>query len=134
MKVTQNLKILVVDDSVDIRDFIKHILRKKGFKNISSAKDGAEAFNLMRTAADEYGPIELVLSDWQMPNVDGYELFVKTRTDQMLKETVFIMVTADNNEDHVMQAIGHGIDNYVIKPLNADILLKKITQSLKNHH
>ena len=133
MKMTKQMKILVVDDSLDARNFVVHVLKKQGFTNILCANDGVEALKALREAVDDYDPIQLVLADWQMPQLDGYDLFLHTKRDRNLKDTVFIMVTADNEQEHVLKALGHGVDNYVLKPLAPEVLLTKITDSVKKH-
>jgi two-component system chemotaxis response regulator CheY len=130
MKVTPSLKILVVDDCLDTRNHIKLILRKKGFKKVIGAHDGNEGIDMLKKSFDDYDPVALVLADWQMPDMDGIEFLSKMRTDSRFKDVPFIMVTCDNDREHVIQAISTGVDNYMVKPIKADTLLKKISVTL----
>lgn len=131
MKLSPNTKILVVDDCMDTRNHIKLILRKKGFKKVVSAQDGQEALDMMNKAFEDYDPVELVLADWQMPVVDGITFLDKMKIDKRLKDTPFIMITSDNDKDHVIEAISHGVDNYIVKPIVAESLLQKIGHTIQ---
>ncbi len=132
MKVNQGMKILIVDDCMDTRNHIKLILRKKGFKKVFGANDGFEGIEMLKKSFDEYEPVSLVLADWQMPDMDGIEFLAKMRTDKRFKDVPFIMVTSDNDKEHVIQAISTGVDNYMVKPVSAETLLKKISVTLHN--
>ena len=133
MKISSNLKILVVDDDLDMRNFMKTVLRKKGFKRVLGASDGAEALEQLKTSYREYEPVSLILADWQMPEIDGISFLTRVRLDDRFKEVPFIMITADNDSEHVKQAIDLGVDNYIIKPLKPDVLFEKISKTLENH-
>jgi len=130
MKISPSLKILVVDDCLDTRNHIKLILRKKGFKKVVGAHDGNEGIEVLNKSFDEYDPVCLVLADWSMPDMDGIQFLSKMRTDSRFKDIPFIMVTGDNDREHVIQAISTGVDNYMVKPIKADTLLQKISTTL----
>ena len=116
-----DMKILVVDDFITMRRIIKGSLKKKGFKNIFEAEDGDLALAEMRRER-----IDLVISDWNMPNMTGIDLLRAMRKDDDLKDIPFIMVTAEGQRENVLQAVHEGINSYVIKPFTPEILAEKI--------
>ncbi|EQC51093.1 response regulator [Bacteriovorax sp. DB6_IX] len=129
MKLSPAMKILVVDDCLDARNHIKLILRKKGFKKVVGAHDGREGIQILQESFEDFDPVCLVLADWQMPDMDGIEFLAQMRTDPRFKDIPFIMITYDNDREHVIQAISTGVDNYMVKPIKADTLLKKISST-----
>ena len=131
MKINTNMKVLVVDDCIDTRNFIELVLKKRGFTQVLGASDGAEGLNIMARSFDNYEPVELVLADWQMPAVDGITFLDNLRVDGRFKEVPFIMITSDSDREHVLEAIDHGVDNYLVKPVVEDSLYSKICTTLK---
>lgn len=115
------IKILVVDDFSTMRRIVKNILKQLGYENIEEAEDGAQAFNKLKN-----GNFGFVVSDWNMPNMDGLELLKKVRSDPDLKTLPFLMVTAEAEKDKVIEAIKAGVSNYIVKPFTAEILKEKI--------
>ncbi|MDD0853235.1 response regulator [Halobacteriovorax sp. GB3] len=130
MKVSSSLRILIVDDCIDTRNFIKQILLKKGFKNVLSVSDGERAIEVLNESYTAFEPVGVILADWQMPNVDGLQLLSRVRLDDRFKDVPFIMVTSDRERDHVIQALNVGVDSYIVKPIKGDVLLEKLTASL----
>lgn len=117
------MKILLVDDSRTIRNMQKNVLAQIGYTEVIEASDGVEA--LTQIAKDKP---DLVLVEWNMPNMNGITLVRKIReTDKKLR---LIMVTAEANKSHVIQAIKAGVNNYVVKPFTAETLSEKIQQTL----
>jgi two-component system, chemotaxis family, chemotaxis protein CheY len=100
---------------------IRNLLRQVGFSDVDDANDGAAALAKMR--AKRYG---LVISDWNMEPMSGYELLLQVRADPALGETPFIMVTAESKTDNVIAARKAGVNNYIVKPFNAQTLRTKI--------
>ncbi|HXG31040.1 MAG TPA: chemotaxis response regulator CheY [Thermodesulfobacteriota bacterium] len=115
------MKILVVDDFSTMRRIIKNILKQLGYENIEEAEDGVQAYSKLKG-----GGFEFIVSDWNMPNCDGFELLRKVRTDPSLKDIPFLMVTAEAEKDKVIEAIKAGVSNYIIKPFTAEILKEKL--------
>ncbi|MDA8083616.1 MAG: chemotaxis response regulator CheY [Nitrospiraceae bacterium] len=115
------MKILVVDDFSTMRRIVKNILKQLGYENIEEAEDGAQAFSKLKN-----GGFQFVVSDWNMPNMDGLELLQKIRSDAELKELPVLMVTAEAEKDKVITAIKAGVNNYVVKPFTAEILKEKM--------
>jgi two-component system chemotaxis response regulator CheY len=100
-------------------------LKQLGFENVDEASDGREALEKMRTK--KYG---LVISDWNMEPMTGYELLREVRADEILKPTPFIMVTAESKTENVIAAKKAGVNNYIVKPFNAQTLKAKVASVL----
>ncbi|WP_417317022.1 response regulator [Emcibacter sp.] len=125
MAVEMSMPILIVDDYKTMLRIIRNLLKQLGFQNVDEASDGSEALNKMR--AKNYG---LVISDWNMEPMTGYELLKEVRSDEMLKAVPFIMVTAESKTDNVIAAKKAGVNNYIVKPFNAATLKTKLVTVL----
>ncbi len=121
MAVDLTIPVLVVDDYSTMVRIIRNLLRQLGFENIDDANDGAAALAKMR--ARKYG---LVISDWNMEPMTGYDLLKEMRADPELGRTPFIMVTAESKTENVIAAKKAGVSNYIVKPFNAQTLKTKI--------
>ena len=121
MAVDLSMPILVVDDYNTMIRIIRNLLRQLGFQDIDDANDGTAALAKMRDK--RYG---LVISDWNMEPMTGYELLKQVRSDPNLQGTPFIMVTAESKTENVIAAKQAGVNNYIVKPFNADTLKTKI--------
>ncbi|MFO1147644.1 MAG: response regulator [Alsobacter sp.] len=113
--------ILVVDDYQTMIRIIRNLLKQLGFDDVDDALDGTQAIEKMRKR--KYG---LVISDWNMEPMTGYELLKAVRADDQLKNTPFIMVTAESKTDNVIAAKKAGVNSYIVKPFNAQTLRAKI--------
>jgi two-component system chemotaxis response regulator CheY len=120
MPLDAKLPILVVDDYQTMVKIVRAMLAQLGFEDVDSASDGQEALSKMRDK--KYG---LVISDWNMEPMNGLDLLRKVRAEQQ-REVRFIMVTAESKTDHVIAARRAGVDNYIVKPFNAQTLKSKI--------
>lgn len=121
------MKILIVDDFSTMRRIIKNILRQIGFSNIDEAENGNEA--LIKLRQDTY---DLLVSDWNMPNMTGLDLLKAIRSDQDLHDLPVLMVTAEAKKENVIEAIKAGVNNYIVKPFTADTLREKIEKIFEN--
>ena len=121
MAVDLSMPILVVDDYNTMIRIIRNLLRQLGFENVDDASDGSAALSCMR--AKKYG---LIISDWNMEPMTGYDLLKEVRADPGLKTTPFIMVTAESKTENVIAAKKAGVSNYIVKPFNAETLKSKI--------
>ena len=121
MAVDQSMPILVVDDYNTMIRIIRNLLRQLGFNDVDDATDGTAAMSKLHLK--KYG---LVISDWNMEPMTGYELLKQVRADPKLNATPFIMVTAESKTENVIAAKQAGVNNYIVKPFNADTLKKKI--------
>ncbi|MGA7790827.1 MAG: response regulator [Xanthobacteraceae bacterium] len=113
--------VLLVDDSGMMINILRNLLRQIGFSEVDDANDGATALTKMR--ARRYG---LVISDWNMEPMSGYDLLREVRKDDVLKRTPFIMVTGEAKTEHVIAARKAGVSNYIVKPFTALTLKAKI--------
>ena len=125
MAVDMNAPVLVVDDYQTMVRIIRNLLKQLGFENVDEAADGREALEKMKVK--KYG---LVISDWNMEPMTGYELLREVRGDELLKPTPFIMVTAESKTENVIAAKKAGVNNYIVKPFNAQTLKAKIASVL----
>jgi two-component system chemotaxis response regulator CheY len=121
MAVDRSLPILVVDDYNTMIRIIRNLLRQLGFTDVDDAPDGSIALSKMQIK-----PYGLVISDWNMEPMTGYELLKQVRADPALAQTPFIMVTAESKTENVIAAKQAGVNNYIVKPFNADTLKSKI--------
>ena len=121
MPLNLSMPVLVVDDYATMVRIIRNLLKQLGFEDVDDAPDGATALTKMR--AKKYG---LVISDWNMEPMTGYELLKQVRSDPSISATPFIMVTAESKTENVIAAKQAGVNNYIVKPFNADTLKSKI--------
>ena len=121
MAVDLNMPVLIVDDYNTMIRIIRNLLRQLGFEHIDDASDGSAALEKMRLR--RYG---LVISDWNMEGMTGYDLLQQVRSDPGLSRTPFIMVTAESKTENVIAAKKAGVSNYIVKPFNAQTLKSKI--------
>ena len=121
MALDPSMPVLVVDDYSTMVRIIRNLLKQLGFADVDDAKDGASALEKMR--ARHYG---LVISDWNMEPMTGYDLLRQVRSDPSLGDVPFIMVTAESKTENVIAAKKAGVNNYIVKPFNAQTLKSKI--------
>ncbi len=121
MSLDTTMPILVVDDYQTMVRIIRNLLKQLGFDDVDEASDGTGALSKMKTK--QYG---LVISDWNMQPMTGYELLKQVRSDEGLRATPFIMVTAESKTENVIAAKKAGVNNYIVKPFNAQTLKTKI--------
>jgi len=121
MAVDLSIPVLVVDDYNTMIRIIRNLLRQLGFTDVDEANDGSAALTKMRKR--RYG---LVISDWNMEPMTGYDLLQEVRSDPELYDTPFIMVTAESKTENVIAAKKAGVSNYIVKPFNAHTLKNKI--------
>ncbi|CDO60376.1 MULTISPECIES: response regulator [Parvibaculaceae] len=121
MAVNLSMPVLVVDDYKTMIRIIRNLLKQLGFSDVDEAADGTEAFAKMKERG--YG---LVISDWNMEPMTGYQLLKEVRADENLKPTPFILITAESKTENVIAAKKAGVNNYIVKPFNAATLKSKI--------
>jgi two-component system, chemotaxis family, chemotaxis protein CheY len=121
MAVDLSMPILVVDDYQTMIRIIRNLLKQLGFEDVDDACDGSAALSKLKDK--RYG---LVISDWNMEPMTGYELLKEVRSDDQLRSTPFIMVTAESKTENVIAAKKAGVNNYIVKPFNAQTLKAKI--------
>ncbi|GED22894.1 chemotaxis response regulator CheY [Halomonas halmophila] len=119
----KNMSILVVDDFPTMRRIVRSLLKELDFTNVEEAEDGQDALNKLRT-----GNFEFVVSDWNMPNLDGLEMLRQIREDEALKELPVLMVTAEAKKENIIAAAQAGASGYVVKPFTAATLEEKLNK------
>lgn len=121
-----NIKVLVVDDFATMRKIEKNILGQLGIKNVDEADDGSTA--LPKIQQNNY---DVILMDWNMPQMSGLELLKAVRADPNTKNVPIIMVTAEALKDNIVAAAQAGVNDYVVKPFTAAVLEEKLKKVLK---
>jgi two-component system chemotaxis response regulator CheY len=116
-----NMKILVVDDFSTMRRIVKNLLKQNGYTNLEEAEDGAQAYEKVKD-----GGYSFIVSDWNMPNMDGLELVKAVRSNPEIKDLPILMVTAEAEKDKVVAAIQAGVSNYIVKPFTGETLKEKM--------
>ncbi|MBA6340500.1 chemotaxis response regulator CheY [Colwellia sp. MB02u-10] len=117
----KNMKVLVVDDFSTMRRIIKNLLRDLGFTNISEADDGNTALPMLKT-----GDFDFVVTDWNMPVMQGIDLLKAIRADEKLSHIPVLMVTAEAKKDQIVMAAQAGVNGYIVKPFTAATLSAKL--------
>lgn len=121
------IKVLVVDDMSTMRRIVKNVLRQIGFSNIIEAENGQDALTKLKA-----GGFGLVVSDWNMPVMQGIELLRAVRAHAELKTLPFLMVTAEAQKENLIEAVQAGVSNYVVKPFTAEVLQGKLEKIFAN--
>ncbi|MBF58974.1 chemotaxis response regulator CheY [Halomonas sp. FeN2] len=119
----KNMSFLVVDDFPTMRRIVRSLLKELGFTNVDEAEDGQDALNKLRS-----GKFEFVVSDWNMPNLDGLEMLKEIRQDDALKDLPVLMVTAEAKKENIIAAAQAGANGYVVKPFTAATLEEKLNK------
>ncbi|AJG24716.1 MULTISPECIES: chemotaxis response regulator CheY [Cupriavidus] len=119
----KNMKILVVDDFPTMRRIIRNLLKELGFANVEEAEDGAAGLEKVKD-----GSFQFVISDWNMPNMDGLSMLQAIRAEGPLAKLPVLMVTAEAKKENIIAAAQAGANGYVVKPFTAATLDEKITK------
>jgi two-component system chemotaxis response regulator CheY len=121
MSVNKDMKILIVDDFSTMRRIIKNLLRDLGFNNTEEADDGTTALPKLKT-----GSFDFLITDWNMPGMQGIDLLKAVREDAALADLPVLMVTAESKRDQIVAAAEAGVNGYIVKPFTAQTLKEKI--------
>jgi len=121
--IQKNIHILVVDDFPTMRRIVRNLLKDLGFENVDEAEDGVQALEKLRVAK-----FDLVVSDWNMPNMDGLTLLQNIRADAALASLPVLMVTAEAKKENIIAAAQAGANGYVVKPFTAATLEEKLNK------
>lgn len=116
------MKILVVDDSSTMRRIINNTLQRLGYVEILEAEHGLEAWDIL----DQNSDIGVLITDWNMPEMNGLELVKKTRSDARFVDIPIIMITTEGGKAEVITAIKAGVNNYIVKPFTPQVLKEKL--------
>lgn len=117
----KNMKILIVDDFSTMRRIIKNLLRDLGFNNTHEADDGTTALPMLKS-----GEFDFLVTDWNMPGMQGIDLLKTVRADAKLSDLPVLMVTAESKRDQIVEAAQAGVNGYIVKPFTAQTLKEKI--------
>lgn len=122
------MKILIVDDSSTMRRIIGNVVMQLGYakEDFDEAEDGVKAWKLLNES--QY---DIILTDWNMPNMNGLELVKKVRSEGNHQKVPIIMITTEGGKNEVITALKAGVNNYIVKPFNAEVLKEKLDGVLK---
>ena len=121
MEINKDMKILVVDDHESMRRIVKQALNDLGFKNVEMADDGTTALPMLKD-----NDFDFLISDWNMPGMQGIDLLRAVRADDNLKKLPVLMVTAEAKKEQIIEAAKSGVNDYCVKPFNRETLNTKI--------
>jgi two-component system chemotaxis response regulator CheY len=119
-----DMKILVVDDFPTMRRIVKTLMRQNGYNNFVEAEDGVQGLKALESNPD----VEFDVSDWNMPNMSGLEFLKAVRSDARFAQLPFLMVTAESEKDHIIEAVRNGVSSYIVKPFTGAALQEKLTK------
>jgi two-component system, chemotaxis family, chemotaxis protein CheY len=122
----KGMKILVVDDFPTMRRIVRNLLKELGYSNVDEAEDGQAGLARLRS-----GTYEFVISDWNMPNLDGLAMLKEIRADAHLAHLPVLMVTAESKKENIIAAAQAGASGYVVKPFTAATLDEKLNKILE---
>jgi two-component system chemotaxis response regulator CheY len=122
-----DMKILVADDMEAVRTSVCALLQHFGFTNVSGARDGHHALEIIRSDG-----VDLLITDLDMPNMDGLELLHAIRSDDVLENLPVLVLTADAEKDSVRKTAQAGANDYIIKPFTMEVLEQKIKNIFKD--
>lgn len=115
------MRVLIVDDFSTMRRIVRNILRQIGLNNVVEADDGTTAWDVLNREK-----IDFIVSDWNMPKMTGIELLRKVRSSEQFADTPFLMVTAEAQQENIIEAVQAKVSNYIVKPFTADTMKQKI--------
>lgn len=121
MEINKDMKILVVDDHESMRRIVKQALNDLGFRNVKVADDGSTALPMLKNESFDF-----LVSDWNMPQMQGIDLLKAVRADENLKSLPVLMITAEAKKEQIIEAAKSGVNDYCIKPFNRETLNAKI--------
>ncbi len=121
-------RFLIVDDFSTMRRIVRNLLKEIGFNNAEEAEDGAVALNLLRSSKFDF-----IVSDINMPNMDGFALLKNVRADENLKGIPFLMVTAEAKKEDIVNAAQNGANGYIVKPFTKATLEEKVQKIMQKN-
>lgn len=127
-------RFIVVDDFATMRKIIKKVLVELGYSLIDEADDGAKALPMIELAVTTGNPYHCIISDWNMPGMQGIDLLKNCKANEKLKQTPFILVTAEGEQKQIIEAAKAGVSDYIVKPFNAQTLKEKLQKAYDRHY
>jgi two-component system, chemotaxis family, chemotaxis protein CheY len=122
-----NIKILIVDDFATMRKIVRNVLKQIGFTNMIEADNGKTALKVLNKE-----DVDLILCDWNMPEMAGIDLLKTLKSDDSLKGIPFVMVTAEAQKDNIIEAVKAGVRSYIVKPFTAETVSEKLKVIFKD--
>ena len=122
-----NMKVLIVDDFATMRRIVRNVLKQIGFTNMIEADNGKNALKILKKEN-----IDLILCDWNMPEMPGIDLLKTLRSENELKSIPFVMVTAEAQKDNIIEAVKAGVNSYIVKPFTAETVSEKLNIIFKD--
>ena len=126
-------RILIVDDMSTMCELLKAHLRRMGYKSIVEGQDGQQGYQLLVSAKTAGHPFHLVISDWNMPKMNGLEFLKAVRQVGNWKELPFILLTTESEKEKVLEAVVGGVSQYIVKPVSEKILQEKMRLTWEKH-
>ncbi len=127
-------RILVIDDMSSIRDLVKNTLKAMGYEKITLAEDGQQGLDILLRLRDTPESIELVISDWNMPNLKGLDLLKTVRADKRWRDLPFVLLTSESEREQVTEAVLAGVSQYIVKPFTLKIFEEKLKGAYNKHN
>ena len=121
------MKVLIVDDFATMRRIVRNVLKQIGFTNMVEADNGKNALKILKKEN-----IDLILCDWNMPEMPGIDLLKTLRSENELKSIPFVMVTAEAQKDNIIEAVKAGVNSYIVKPFTAETVSEKLNIIFKD--
>ena len=121
------MKVLIVDDFATMRRIVRNVLKQIGFINMVEADNGKAALKVLKKET-----IDLILCDWNMPEMPGIDLLKAIKSDDELKHIPFVMVTAEAQKENIVEAVKAGVNNYIVKPFTAETVTEKLNAIFKS--
>ena len=128
MAYDENMRILAVDDFSTMRRIVKNILKQLGYNNIVEADDGTSAWDVLNKEK-----VDFIISDWNMPTMKGIDLLRKVRGSEEFEDMPFLMVTAEAQQENLVEAVQAQVSNYIVKPFTAEVLGQKMDKILEKY-
>lgn len=127
-------KFLVVDDFATMRKIIRKALLELGYSQVEEADDGKPALEMLKKSAAIGKPFHIVISDWNMPTLSGFELLKSCKNDPQLRSLPFVLITTEGEQKNILEAAKAGVSDYMVKPFNAEALRMKLEKVWFRHY
>lgn len=129
-----NSQILIVDDSRAIRELLRQQLKILGFSHILEASNGKEALSLLDQVTQSGAPVDLIISDWNMPEMNGIDFLLSLKNSTLYRKVSFLMITSESEAENVIKAIVLGVSDFIVKPFDEAQLEQKLSAIWKRFH
>jgi two-component system, chemotaxis family, chemotaxis protein CheY len=129
----KDTRILIIDDMPSIRDLVKVQLKSMGYSTLLEAQDGEEGLTVLNKQLSGGEPVQLVISDWNMPKLKGLELLKKVRASSEFKDLPFVLLTSEAEREQVTEAVLSGVSQYIVKPFSGKVFEDKLKTVWDKH-